>query len=166
VSDDCPDQKHVLLYVAGGGFQLESWLLLQHLQDMRVTLMVPSDSVLTPWMHDHDVIRVKPIISRAKPGYFGAARRAAMNLAQAWHAIRAGRPDVIVCIGSSICLPGFVVAMLHGIPRVFLESITRTDTISQTGQLVERLRLASRFYVQWAGQVENRRSRLYRGTIL
>lgn len=159
-------QPHVLLYVPGGGFQLESWLVLQHLDGFSVTLVLPSDSVTSPWMQGYPLFRVSPIITRANRAAWSVLRKLWRNIRHTWSMLRQVRPTIVVCVGSSICLPGFVLARVLGIPTVYIESITRTDTISQTGLLVERLRLASRFYVQWPEQVDGRPRRHYSGTIL
>lgn len=158
--------SHVLLYIPGGGFQLESSLLLKHLQGFAVTLVLPTDSVTSPWMHGHTLHRVSPIITRADRSPLVVLRKLWRNVRQTWAALRAVRPTVVVCVGSSICVPGFMLAKVMRIPTVYIESITRTDTISQTGRLIERLRLASRFYVQWPEQVDGRPCRHYSGTIL
>lgn len=156
----------VLLYVPGGGFQLESLLVLRQLEGFDVALAVPTDSVLLPWMERHEIHRVAPLLGRARRPPLVLLRRWLRSAWHNWRAVRASRPIAVIAVGSSVCVPGLVAARLNGVPTVFIESITRTDTLSLTGRLVERFRLASRFYVQWPGQVDGRRRRLYKGTIL
>ncbi|MEZ5626982.1 MAG: hypothetical protein R3E34_05560 [Rhodocyclaceae bacterium] len=162
----CPGRPRVLLYVPGGGFQLESHMLLKQLGGVELALVLPADSVVSPWMTAYPLYRVAPLGTRARRSRIHTARQFARNLWQSFRVLRRVRPDYVVCIGSSICVPGFVVARLMGAPRVYIESITRTDALSATGLLVERLHLASRFYVQWPAQAEGHPARRYAGCVL
>ncbi|TVT49002.1 MAG: hypothetical protein FHP92_10305 [Denitromonas halophila] len=156
----------VLLYVPGGGFQLESQMLLDQLDGVDLALILPGDSVISPWMEAYPLHRVVPLGTRAQRSRWHTIRRFGRNLWQSLGVLRSVKPDYVVCIGSSICVPGFAVAKLMGVPRVYIESITRTDSLSATGLLVERLGLASRFYVQWPEQVAGRSDRHYQGCVL
>lgn len=156
----------VLLYVPGGGFQLETHMLLGQLHGIEVSLLLPRDSIVSPWMTNYPIHRVVPLGSRANSGRLHTVLRFVRNLWQSFRVLRRARPDYVICIGSSICVPGFAVARMLGIRRVYIESITRTDALSATGLLVERLRLASRFYVQWPEQAEGFDRRNYRGCVL
>jgi hypothetical protein len=156
----------VLLYVPGGGFQLESQMLLDQLDGVDLALILPGDSVISPWMEAYPLHRVVPLGTRAQRSRWHTIRRFGRNLWQSLGVLRSVKPDYVVCIGSSICVPGFVAAKLMGVPRVYIESITRTDSLSATGLLVERLGLASRFYVQWPEQVAGRSDRHYQGCVL
>ena len=157
--------KRVLLYVPGGGFQLESQLLLKQLRDLDIALVLPDDSVQAPWMAAYRIYRVAPLITRAERRFYQVSRRVASNFSSGWRALRDFRPEHLICVGSSICVPGMLLAAMTGVDRIYIESITRTDTISGTGRLIERVRLASRFYVQWPGQAHGER-RVYHGTVL
>lgn len=71
-------------------------------------------------------------------------------LRAAWIAIRIflrERPDLLVSTGSEIALPFFYLAWLLGIKTIFVESVCRLSTPSQTGRLVYPI--ATEFYVQW-----------------
>ncbi len=65
----------------------------------------------------------------------------------AWQILRLERPAAVVSTGSEIALPFFYLAPLLRIRTVFVESVCRVSTVSQTGRLVYPV--ASRFYVQW-----------------
>jgi UDP-N-acetylglucosamine:LPS N-acetylglucosamine transferase len=54
---------------------------------------------------------------------------------------------VILSTGAGLAVPFFLVGKLLGIRLVYVESVTRIETISLTGRLVYRL--ADRFFVQW-----------------
>ncbi len=58
------------------------------------------------------------------------------------------KPDAIICVGSSMAVPFFVLANNHT-KRIFIESLTRVTELSTTGKLIYHTRLNDRFYVQW-----------------
>jgi beta-1,4-N-acetylglucosaminyltransferase len=91
----------------------------------------------------------------------GAAIR---NLGVAWRLLRRQRPDAILSTGAGLAVPFFVVGKLLGIKLVYVESVTRSETISLSGKLVYPL--ASRFFVQWPELAERRRRAEYAGAVL
>jgi UDP-N-acetylglucosamine:LPS N-acetylglucosamine transferase len=75
------------------------------------------------------------------------------------------RIDLVLAVGTSHAVPLFLAARLFGRKTVFLESITRADRLSVTGELIYKFRLATRFIVQWPKLIQTHpRSSL--GTIL
>ena len=84
------------------------------------------------------------------------------NLRLAWRTVRSRRPEVIVSTGAGLAVPFFVVGKLLGCRLVYVESLTRTETLSLSGRLVYPL--ADSFFVQWP-RVARGRAR-YRGSIL
>lgn len=85
------------------------------------------------------------------------------NLVVAWRVISEARPDVVLSTGAALAVPCFLVARLRGRRAVYVESLTRTDSLSLSGRLVYPL--ASAFFVQWPGTTKRRRAR-YVGSIL
>ncbi len=69
------------------------------------------------------------------------------SLPVAWRILRRERPQVIVSTGSEIAIPFFMVAKALRIRTVFVESVCRVQTASQTGRVVYPL--ADAFLVQW-----------------
>lgn len=86
------------------------------------------------------------------------------NLGLAWKLLRRDRPDAILSTGAGLAVPFFLVGKLLGIRLVYVESVTRTETISLSGKLVYRL--ADRFFVQWPQVAEGRRRAVYAGSVL
>ena len=64
-----------------------------------------------------------------------------------WGILRRELPDVLVSTGSEIALPFFYLAWLCRIPTIFVESVSRIMSPSQTGRLVYPI--ASVFLIQW-----------------
>lgn len=89
-------------------------------------------------------------------------RHLILNLGLAWRVLRRERPDAILSTGAGLAVPFFVVGKLLGIRLVYVESVTRIETISLSGRLVYRL--ADRFFVQWP-QAARRRAE-YAGSVL
>ncbi len=89
--------------------------------------------------------------------------KAIRNFFVAWRVIGEGEVDVVLSTGAGIAVPCFVVARLRGRRAVYVESLTRTDSLSLSGRLVYPL--ASAFFVQWPGTTRRRRAR-YVGSIL
>ena len=91
-------------------------------------------------------------------------RRLILNLGLAWRLLRRDRPDAILSTGAGLAVPFFLVGKLLGIRLVYVESVTRTETISLSGRLVYRL--ADRFFVQWPQAAQGRRRAVYAGSVL
>jgi beta-1,4-N-acetylglucosaminyltransferase len=86
------------------------------------------------------------------------------NTALAWRILRHRRPDAILSTGAGLAVPFFLVGKLLGIRLVYVESVTRTETISLSGRLVYPL--TDRFFVQWPKPAERLRRAEYAGGIL
>jgi UDP-N-acetylglucosamine:LPS N-acetylglucosamine transferase len=91
-------------------------------------------------------------------------RRLLLNLGLAWRLLRRDRPDAILSTGAGLAVPFFLVGKLLGIRLVYVESVTRTETISLSGKLVYRF--ADRFFVQWPQAALGRRRAVYAGSVL
>ena len=86
------------------------------------------------------------------------------NLPFAWNAVRRRDPDVIVSTGAGLAVPFFVIGRLLGRRLVYVESLTRSETLSVSGRLVYPL--ADRFFVQWPQVARRYRKARYRGSVL
>lgn len=85
------------------------------------------------------------------------------NLRVAWRVIGDADPAAVLSTGAGVAVPCFIVARLRGRRAVYVESLTRTDSLSLSGRLVYRL--ATSFFVQWPGTTTRKRAR-YVGSIL
>jgi UDP-N-acetylglucosamine:LPS N-acetylglucosamine transferase len=86
------------------------------------------------------------------------------NTVLAWSLLRHRRPDTILSTGAGLAVPFFLIGRLLGIRLVYVESVTRTESLSLSGRLVYPL--ASRFFVQWPAVAERFRRAEYEGGIL
>jgi beta-1,4-N-acetylglucosaminyltransferase len=88
----------------------------------------------------------------------------ARNTILAWRLVRNRRPDAILSTGAGLAVPFFLVGKLLGVRLVYVESVTRTESLSLSGRLVYRL--ADSFFVQWPRVAERFRRARYEGGIL
>ena len=86
------------------------------------------------------------------------------NLFVARRLLRDLRPDVILSTGAAVAVPFFVLGRLMGVRTVYIESLTRIDSLSLTGRLVYRL--SSAFFVQWPQAAKGRPKAVYAGNLL
>jgi beta-1,4-N-acetylglucosaminyltransferase len=91
-------------------------------------------------------------------------KNAVRNLAVAWRLLRSYRPDAVLSTGAGIAVPFFLLGRLLGIRLVYVESVTRTESISLSGRLLYPL--ATRFFTQWPGASKKLRRAEYAGGIL
>jgi UDP-N-acetylglucosamine:LPS N-acetylglucosamine transferase len=86
------------------------------------------------------------------------------NLGLAWRLLRKRRPEAILSTGAGLAVPFFLVGRLLGIRLVYVESVTRTESISLSGRLVYPF--ASRFFAQWPAAADRLKRAEYRGGVL
>ena len=85
------------------------------------------------------------------------------NAVLAWRLLRRRRPDAILSTGAGLAVPFFFVGRLLGIRCVYVESVTRTESLSLSGRMVYPL--ATTFFVQWPQAAGKRRRAVYAGGI-
>lgn len=81
------------------------------------------------------------------------------NTLQAWHTMRARRPDLIVSTGAAVAFPYFMLSRIFGARTVYIEVYDRVDSPTLTGRLCSPF--ADLMAVQW----EEQRS-LYRDAVV
>ena len=98
----------------------------------------------------------------------GPTNRSLVNLVRnvgfAWRYLRARRPQAILSTGAGLAVPFFLIGKLLGARLVYVESVTRTESISLSGRLVHPL--ADRFFAQWPATAERLRTAEYAGSVL
>ena len=86
------------------------------------------------------------------------------NIGLAWRVLRREHPDAVLSPGAALAVPFFLVDRLLRIRLVYVESVTRTESLSLSGRLVYPL--ASRFFAQWPASAASRRRAEYAGSVL
>lgn len=89
--------------------------------------------------------------------------RACVNFLKALIILRKSKPDLLVCTGASLAVPFIFASKFYGIKTVFIESISRSSSLSLSGRLVYNL--VDEFYVQWPECVERYPKAQYRGVV-
>ena len=85
------------------------------------------------------------------------------NLPLAWRTVRDRRPAAILSTGAALAVPFFLAGKLQRKRLVYVESLTRTESLSLSGRLVYPL--ADEFFVQWPAATRRKHAR-YEGTVL
>lgn len=85
------------------------------------------------------------------------------NLRLAWGVLRTERPDAVLSTGAGPAVPFLILARLLGIHTIYVESLTRTESLSLSGRLVYPF--VAEFFVQWPHTTRLRRAR-HVGSIL
>lgn len=86
------------------------------------------------------------------------------NLGLAWRVLRRQRPDAILSTGAGLAVPFFLVGKLLRIRLVYVESLTRTESISLSGRLLYPF--ADRFFAQWPEAAGRLKRAEHAGSIL
>jgi beta-1,4-N-acetylglucosaminyltransferase len=98
---------------------------------------------------------------------FGPTNRSIANLLRnarlAVKVLRARRPAVIVTTGAGVAVPFAWVGRLVGARVVYIESVTRFDSISLSCRLVRPV--ATRLYVQWEEMLSQVSTARYAGAV-
>ena len=86
------------------------------------------------------------------------------NIGLAWRLLRRDRPDVILSTGAGLALPFFLIGKAFRIRCVYVESVTRSESLSLTGRLVYPV--ADAFFVQWPTLAAKLDKATYAGAVL
>lgn len=149
--------RKALLVCSPGGHLLEMLLLEPSYRDLDTTWVTLPGTDVEHLLSGRRVILAHGPTNRS-------LSRLALNLGVAWRVIRRERPDVILCTGAALAVPFFLVGRLLRVRLVYVESLTRIDTLSLSGRLVYPL--ATRFFVQWPQVARRRRRATYAGSLL
>lgn len=150
-------RRRALLVCSPGGHLLQLLSLEPAWRDLErtwVTLAAPDSDYL---LREEDKILARGPTNRS-------LRALIANLRLAWRLVRERRPEVILSTGAALAVPFFLVGKLHGARLVYVESLTRTDSLSLAGRLVYPF--ADAFFVQWPEAGGRRRRVRFAGRLL
>ena len=141
--------RRVLLVCSPGG----------HLQQM-LALRPAWDDLDTSWVtlpaRDVDELLAQETCDLAHGPTNRSVRMLVRNLPLAWRIIRRRDPDAILSTGAGVSVPFFWIGRLLGRRCIYVESLTRCDSVSLSGRLVYPF--ASQFFVQWPEAQQLQRS--------
>ena len=132
--------RRVLLVCSPGGHLLQLLRLEPAWQGLETTWVTLPAADTDYLLREERVIHGRGPTNRS-------LRALASNVRLAWHVVRRERPDVIVSTGAALAVPFFLAGKLFRARLVFVESLTRTTSLSLSGRLVRPLTDA--FFVQW-----------------
>ena len=165
----------LLVTLFGGGWHREMCLMLQHF---------PPDTYRFAYVYGHcQGVHGAAGLSMPQPGpcypihYLGPTRkhplrfipngvRLGLSFIEALRLVWRLRPDTILAVGTATAVPLFLAGRLFRARCVFVESLTRVEQLSVTGQILYHTRLADRLYVQWQRLQERFRRTAYAGAVL
>ena len=149
-------RPHLLLVCSPGGHLQQLLAIDAAWRDARRTW------VTLPGADVQDLLRGEEVILGHGPTN-RSLRNLARNLVLAWRTLKTHPVDGVISTGAGLAVPFFLVGKLRRVRLVYVESVTRIDTLSLSGRLVYPL--ADAFFVQWPQGARRRRAR-YEGSVL
>jgi beta-1,4-N-acetylglucosaminyltransferase len=149
-------EPSVLLVCSPGGHLLQLRALAPAYEDFARSWVTLPGADVTHLLAGEDVVLAHGPTNRS-------LAKLVRNLWVAWREVRRRRPDVILSTGAALAVPFFIAGKLHGRRCVYVESLTRTHSLSLTGRIV--LHLADEFFVQWPGATRAKKAK-FCGSIL
>lgn len=162
-------QRKLLLTLSGGGFMWQSKSVLKTLNGPFKYHYITEAGTLLPAAQeipDGEAFEVPHATTLAEQKLSQRLWSAMKCLiATAWVLARV-RPDVVIAVGTSMSLFVCLWGRFFGARTIFIESITRVNSLSSTGRLIVSWRLADRVYVQWPGLADVKRGVYFEGTVV
>lgn len=162
-------KKTLLLTLPGGGFFWEAMQLREALAprfNMRYVSVndfhAPENLPFPP----EELLRIRTVTTLSRSSRWQKIKGLLGSFFDSYKLFRRNKPDVLVCVGSSMSIPLAIWARIFRVPTYFVESITRVEGLSTTGLIFRRWRLARHIYVQWPHMVENNPGSEYSGSVL
>lgn len=155
----------VLLVVGDGGFAWESYQLTQKLdeQGVKVIIAYPEESYeFRDYFTQKNVTFYNALTHRNGFDF----KFLKSWLATFYIASKTKLPNNVMAIGCSGAIPFFIIAKIKRRKTFFIETITRTNTLSKMGRLLKMLRLADFLLVQWPEMEDKDNGILFKGNIL
>jgi len=161
--------KTLLLTIPGGGFFWEANRLRETLKTgfemkyVTVDDFHPPNDLPFPAAELH---RIHTVTTLSRNSRIQKIKSMLVALVDSYRVLRRTRPDVLVCVGSSMSIPLAVISKLFKIPTYYVESIARVDCLSQTCQIFLNLNLAKNVYVQWPEMQNLHPKVIYAGSVV
>jgi len=133
-------RQKALIVVSPGGHLLQMLALEPAWSDLERTWVTLRSADVEYLLEEEDVVYGFGPTPRNVPNFF-------RNLRLAWRVLREHDPAVVVSTGAGLALPFFLLGRLQRRRLVYVESITRVESLALTGRLVYPL--VDAFFVQW-----------------
>ena len=153
---------------AGGGHGYEIRKLVEGLSDGLSFVYAVSRDMSPSALNAYPkgpVFKTIPVVLLREKTLRRVLRLLFYSLQALWIMLRV-RPSAIVTVGTSSAVPFMFWGRIFFCKNVFVESITRVHTLSNTGKILSRFRLCQRLYVQWPEAAENNSRVLYKGVVV
>jgi UDP-N-acetylglucosamine:LPS N-acetylglucosamine transferase len=159
--------KRIAVVLGQGGHTAQTFALVDHLgEDFQYLYMIGLLDRLTP-KKIRRTGKVVPVLApRLLPGdsRIMSVLRTLLTLLLSVIYFLIYRPKVVISCGTGLTVPIFYSARLLGIRTVFIESMSRVETLSITGRLL--LGKTDLFMVQWQELAEKIPGAVYGGQLL
>lgn len=150
------DSPYVLLACSPGGHLQQMLALEPAWSEAEITWVTLRSRDVDHLLEGRDVIYGYGPTNRS-------VRNLLRNLVVAWQTLRRRRPDAILSTGAGLAVPFFLVGRLLRCRLIYVESLTRTESLSVSGRVVYPL--ADAFFVQWPTTTRRSKAR-FEGRIL
>lgn len=158
----------VLVILSGGGFTFETRLILQAMKDDVEFVYFATDFGGVPGEHgipDGEAHGVPTFQTVSHKSVTQSVYAFLSVFIKTIRVLRAGRISSIVGVGCSHAVPMLLAGRIMGKRNIFVESITRVSSLSDTGKLVYKMGLSDLFVVQWPG-LRDAHAKSILGTVL
>jgi UDP-N-acetylglucosamine:LPS N-acetylglucosamine transferase len=163
------NRKSKVLFVGGGGgFAWETRQILERFDNQHIDYIVifPSESYeYRQFFEEKNTTFINSFTHRN-----GLRLSHIPNFFRSLYVVRSlflkNQISTVIGMGSSLTIVAFIVAKFYGCGSIFIESITRTDSMSKTGRLLLKLKLVRSVIVQWPEVSKMEPRAVYRGNIL
>jgi UDP-N-acetylglucosamine:LPS N-acetylglucosamine transferase len=151
-----PVRKRVLLVASGGGHWIELTRLAEAFRTCHCEFVSTAPNLIAP-VGDRAVIKVTD-------GSRDTAGALASTFLQIWRIIRSRRPDLVVSTGAAPGAIAILIARLHGMQTIWIDSVANSDELSLSGRGVRRI--AHLCLTQWPHLASRDRRLRYFGRVL
>jgi beta-1,4-N-acetylglucosaminyltransferase len=160
-------RKKILITLTGGGHLWEAVTLRKSLGSSFEYCYVTGDDCMIPEnLNNEAVYRISTFATISEQGVLKKCLKLFTSIKQSADVLLKTKPDILICVGTSLAVPLSVCAKFFGKKVVFVESITRVTKPTLTGRILSIFRLVDRFYVQWPEAVKCYKGAIYKGTVL
>lgn len=164
-------RKKVILAMAGGGFQIQATSLLSHCpENVDIIVLAPHHMLASCRETYPSRFRFVAATERLEQSRSSTAIQKALALVLKTFAccriILRERPDCVISVGQRASVFLLLAGKLLGAKTMFIECVTRITAPSMTGWIIDRFRLADRFYVQWPESRKIYRNAIFKGRLL